>query len=151
VTDALFPSGPWTGFYTYANPQDRHRTDLLLEFAGGRMTGEGNDDVGRFVILGRYDDGTRECYWTKTYVGAHSVFYWGYREGKGIWGRWEIALDTHGGFHIWPRAVAEGEERSEQSSESADADRKESRSNHGRLLPRAKEPMPVQEEFFLSP
>src|SRR5258708_16717409 len=57
----------------------------------------------RSTIKGRYDSSSRECFWMKTYPGSHVVFYWGYREGKGIWGRWEIAMDCHGGFHIWPR------------------------------------------------
>ena len=28
---------------------------MHLTFANGNMTGEGNDDVGRFLIKGRYD------------------------------------------------------------------------------------------------
>jgi hypothetical protein len=73
------------------------------------MTGAGNDDVGRFTLRGRYDAANRECHWTKTYVGAHDVFYRGFREGKGIWGTWEITTLDHGGFHIWPRQAGEGE------------------------------------------
>jgi len=112
MSDELFPSGPWTGFYNYS-PGDRHRMDLHLTFATGVVGGEGNDDVGAFLIKGRYDSANRECHWTKTYVGAHDVFYRGFREGKGIWGTWEIELRNHGGFHIWPRAAGEGEESSE--------------------------------------
>jgi hypothetical protein len=83
--------------------------DLNLAFASGKVTGDGNDDVGRFVVKGRYDPGARECWWTKTYVGTHDVLYRGFREGKGIWGTWEIMPFTHGGFHIWPRQAGEGE------------------------------------------
>jgi hypothetical protein len=108
MSDELFPSGPWVGFYTY-QPHDRHRMDLHLVFGGGRMSGDGNDDVGRFLIRGRYDAASRECHWTKSYVGRHDVYYTGYREGKGIWGRWEINAFNHGGFHIWPRAAGEGD------------------------------------------
>ena len=52
----------------------------------------------------------RECHWTKTYLGSHEVFYRGFREGKGIWGTWEIGggLWGRGGFHIWPKAAGEG-------------------------------------------
>jgi hypothetical protein len=87
------------------------------------MTGDGVDDIGRFLIKGRYDAVSRECYWTKTYVGAHDVFYRGFREGKGIWGTWEIAAWSHGGFHIWPRQAGEGEGRAEAavSEEPVDA------------------------------
>jgi len=97
--------------------------ELGLSFAAGTMTGEGIDDIGKFVIKGRYDGASGECYWTKTYVGAHDVFYRGFREGKGIWGRWEIGVIAHGGFHIWPRGEepAEAQSESEKEAESVDA------------------------------
>jgi len=121
MDDSLFPSGPWTGFYNYV-PGDRHRMDLYLTFTAGRLTGDGNDDIGPFLIKGRYDAATRECYWTKTYLGAHDVFYRGFREGKGIWGTWEIKLLAHGGFHIWPRSAAEGTAEHEAAGETEPAD-----------------------------
>jgi hypothetical protein len=114
VDEPLFPSGPWTGFYNY-HPGDRHRMELALTFANGVMSGDGADDVGRFLIKGRYDAASRECYWTKSYVGAHDVFYRGFREGKGIWGTWEITIQDHGGFHIWPRGAG-GEEKVEAAA-----------------------------------
>jgi hypothetical protein len=97
VSDELFPSGPWTGFYQYG-PRDKHAMDLSLAFNHGRMAGDGGDDVGRFTIKGRYDSSSRECFWMKTYPGSHVVFYWGYREGKGIWGRWESPWTVTGVF-----------------------------------------------------
>jgi hypothetical protein len=106
MSESLFPSGPWTGFYNH-RPGDRHAMQLQLTFANGQMSGEGVDDVGRFRVKGRYDTASRECYWTKSYLGAHDVFYRGFREGKGIWGTWEITIQYHGGFHIWPRAAGE--------------------------------------------
>ena len=108
MTDSLYPSGPWTGFYNYG-PGDRRRMDLELTFENGLMSGTGSDDVGRFRIKGRYDAGAGECYWTKSYLGAHDVFYRGFREGKGIWGTWEITIRDHGGFHIWPRRAGASE------------------------------------------
>jgi hypothetical protein len=39
-------------------------------------------------------------------VGGHDVFYKGFREGKGIWGSWEVDEAT-GGFRIWPLASGE--------------------------------------------
>jgi hypothetical protein len=120
--DELFPSGPWTGFYNYG-PGERHRMDLHLTFANGGLSGDGNDDLGRFVVKGRYEFASRECHWTKTYIGAHDVFYRGFREGKGIWGTWEISLFAHGGFHIWPRGAQQGETdaHTEERSEPVDA------------------------------
>jgi hypothetical protein len=107
VSENLFPTGQWTGFYNYA-PQDKHRMDMHLTFARGGIAGEGNDDIGAFFIRGKYDAATRECHWTKTYPGSHDVFYRGFREGKGIWGTWEIDF-IRGGFHIWPRGEDTGD------------------------------------------
>ena len=76
--------------------------DLDLTFSNGNMTGIGCDNIGRFLIRGRYVLATQECYWTKSYIGAHDVFYRGFREGRGIWGLWEIGASARGGFHIWP-------------------------------------------------
>ncbi len=90
--------------------------DLVLTFANGQMSGDGRDDVGAFLIRGRYDAASGECYWTKSYIRAHDVFYRGFREGKGIWGTWEIKLWCRGGFHIWPRTSAEGETEAEQAA-----------------------------------
>ena len=109
MDDDLFPSGPWTGFYNYTGPEDRHRMDLHLTFAKGVMTGDGADDIGPFVIGGRYETSSRECWWTKTYPGSHQVSYHGFRDGNGIWGTWEIPPWSKGGFHIWPRQLGSGE------------------------------------------
>jgi hypothetical protein len=91
--------------------------DLHLDFSQGRIAGEGTDDIGPFSIKGKFDAATRECHWTKSYVGAHDVFYRGFREGKGIWGTWEITIQDHGGFHIWPRRAGEGDEAIETSQQ----------------------------------
>jgi hypothetical protein len=98
--------------------------DLELEFAGGNVTGDGIDDVGIFLIKGRYDAANRECHWTKTYSGRHDVFYRGFREGKGIWGTWEIGERFHGGFHIWPKGVSEVEEDVASAEVTAPADQR---------------------------
>jgi hypothetical protein len=115
VSAELYPSGPWVGFYNY-RPGERHRMQLHLTFANGTMSGDGNDDVGRFLIKGRYDSQSFECHWTKSYVGAHDVFYRGFREGKGIWGTWEIGILNHGGFHIWPKKAGDAELPTESGS-----------------------------------
>jgi hypothetical protein len=95
---------------------------LHLTFANGVMSGDGNDDIGRFLIKGRYDSQSAESHWTKSYVGSHDVFYRGFREGKGIWGTWEIGILNHGGFHIWPKQVGDlPPEDSEIAAESVEA------------------------------
>lgn len=121
MSTELYPSGLWVGFYNY-QPGDRHRMQLHLAFANGRMSGDGNDDIGRFLIKGGYDPHSLECHWTKSYVGAHDVFYRGFREGKGIWGTWEIGILNHGGFHIWPRQTGDGEADAEVNSSAEPVD-----------------------------
>jgi hypothetical protein len=96
-----FPSGEWTGYYVYSGSSRRHSMDLILEFRRGVISGEGTDDIGPFVIAGRYSESTLECSWAKTYVGRHTVKYTGFREGKGIWGTWDMP-SIKGGFQIWP-------------------------------------------------
>ena len=122
VSEDLFPSGPWIGFYNYRPGGERHWMELNLNFANGALNGDGKDDVGLFFIRGRYDAGKGECHWTKTYVGRHEVFYHGFREGKGLWGRWEIGILAHGGFHIWPRGAGESEALRESASKTEVAD-----------------------------
>ena len=53
MSEPLFPSGPWLGFYNYG-PGKRHRMDLRLSFGDGKMAGEGMDDVGQFLIKGAF-------------------------------------------------------------------------------------------------
>lgn len=123
MSDDLFPSGPWEGFYNYT-PRDKHHMELALEFRSGRITGEGRDDIGRFTIQGGYDAAALETWWTKSYSypSAHSVAYRGFREGKGIWGTWEIASQARGGFHIWPVGEGAGETHAEPEVVAAPAD-----------------------------
>ena len=70
-----------------------------------------DDWVGDFLFRGRYSVVDGKCYWNKHYIGKHDVYYDGYNEGKGIWGRWEISskytygAPLHGGFHIWPEGM----------------------------------------------
>ena len=110
MNEIQFPSGPWTGFYTYQSVGGKHAMDLTLAFAEGRITGDGTDAVGMFIIDGSYDAVGGECDWRKSYIGAHDVFYRGFREGKGIWGTWEIHREWRGGFQIWPLGEVEAEE-----------------------------------------
>ena len=75
--------------------------DLILAFSGGRLSGEGCDGIGAFTISGDYSEATMECNWLKTYVGRHSVSYLGCKDGKHIWGTWNLPK-IRGGFQIWP-------------------------------------------------
>ena len=95
--------------------------DLAMTFADHQVSGDGSDDIGQFVITGRFDEINGECYWTKAYIAGHDVYYRGFREGKGIWGLWELPTES-GGFHIWPLGEEEGERAYESAEEPARAE-----------------------------
>jgi hypothetical protein len=106
--DAEYPSGPWVGFYNYEPCGPRYGQEMDITFRKGRLAGEGLDSVGPFFLRGGYDREKQKVWWTKTYPGSHDVFYQGFREGKGIWGTWEIGIFARGGFRIWPKGLGSG-------------------------------------------
>jgi hypothetical protein len=117
-----FPTGPWTGFFLQYWLPGRQRTDLVLAWRAGVLTGSGQDRVGPYTVDGTYDPATGRCEWTKQYVGKHRVTYRGVNDGHGIWGVWEIRLlgglyVDRGGFHLWPAGtdVSEESDRTEQA------------------------------------
>jgi hypothetical protein len=107
--DSRFPSGAWTGFFLQPQLPGRHWMELDLRFRKGELHGDGRDWVGAFLFRGRYELESGKCWWSKQYIGRHSVSYQGYNEGKGIWGTWEWSRPSpwHGGFHIWPVAMGD--------------------------------------------
>jgi hypothetical protein len=109
--DDQFPTGPWRVFYTDPRERGHQRMDhLTLEFGTGRITGEGRDVVGPFVVDGRYEL-SGDCRLTKSYVGQHDVFYFGRKQGKAIVGVWELD-GLRGGFRVWPLGHGAGEDES---------------------------------------
>ena len=106
-TDPRFPSGPWVGFFLQKPHVGKQTMELRLVFQAGKMTGEGRDPIGDFLVNGQYHLADGKCSWTKKYVGKHEVLYQGYNEGKGIWGVWKIGDSQQGGFHIWPEGFGD--------------------------------------------
>jgi hypothetical protein len=109
-TDPRFPSGKWVGFFLDRRLPGKHQMEMVLTFAGGRLTGTGRDRVGKFTFTGSYDVADGKCEWVKQYAKAHAIAYRGFNEGKGIWGTWELPWQGHvftGGFHIWPEGMAD--------------------------------------------
>ena len=97
------PSGQWAGYYLYTPGGVPHGQVMRATFAGGRIEGDGDDDIGQFTVSGAYSVGSGVAAWTKTYLGAHSVEYKGYFERGAIWGVWRIiAPASSGGFKLWP-------------------------------------------------
>jgi hypothetical protein len=118
-TDPRFPSGPWTGFWLQRAMPGKHRMRLSLTFVDGRITGAGEDLVGKFSFSGSYDLKTGRCDMIKQYDGAHRLIYEGTNEGERmwLWGIWKMPHDQ-GGFHLWP----EGEEDPTEPRMKAEAD-----------------------------
>ncbi|QDT18143.1 hypothetical protein [Alienimonas californiensis] len=97
--DPRFPSGAWSGFF-------QQRTDRPtaqdMHFRGGRLTGAGADDCGRFTLSGTYDTARGVAEWSKSY-GRYSVQYRGFAEDGSLWGVWTLASGVdRGGFRLWP-------------------------------------------------
>jgi len=114
-TDERFPSGPWVGFWLQRPLVGRQwMRDLWLRFAQGRVNGGGVDCVGEFRFDGRYDLKTGRVMLIKQYLGAHTVQYDGRNENDGqwIWGVWRMReIGQSGGFHMWPKGVADPTQR----------------------------------------
>ena len=72
----------------------------------------------RSDLAGRFDGTNGECYWTQDLHRRHEVYYRGFREGKGIWGLWELPNES-GGFRIWPLGQGVGEQNYESAEEPA--------------------------------
>ncbi len=121
LDDTTFPSGPWLGYYTYGEARDRHRMDLDLRFRDGLVDGAGIDDIAPFRIRGHYDRDTLVVTWHKTYA-SHDVWYRGFREGRGIWGTWEIGSHSRGGFMIWPKGIGESHAEHAEAADDAPVD-----------------------------
>jgi hypothetical protein len=114
VSNALPPSGAWSGYYAYLNVQQLHRMKLQLMFSQeGAIDGDGIDDIGQFTIRGRFDIAKLQAQWTKTYLGRHSVEYDGVYDGRNILGTWSLPGGT-GSFRIWPGENPQGIESDEQ-------------------------------------
>jgi hypothetical protein len=113
MANELPPSGRWVGYYLYGDGGSRHRMELTLAFAGnGAIDGHGVDDIAPFVITGRLDVATNAAYWTKVYVGMHTVEYSGLYCRRAICGDWTLMGDS-GGFWIWPESETEWEQAAE--------------------------------------
>ena len=108
-TDDRFPSGEWTGFFLQPSYlSERATMELTLSFHKGLIRGEGKDFVGEFLMRGHYDLGSGDVSINKQYVGLYNVFYKGCAElDKGLWGVWSLDNSDHGGFHIWPKGMAD--------------------------------------------
>lgn len=103
-----FPSGEWEGHYLEGGRKGPMR--FQLDFADGKITGSGGDDIGPFSWKGTYDVKTMVVKMTKQYLGRHQVVYEGMADTNGIYGSWSIPPWSRGGFHIWPVAGEEEEQ-----------------------------------------
>ena len=114
----LFPSGEWEGFYTYSTGHGRQeQMEIVLNFTNGIITGGGADPVGSFEWTGNYDTRQETCTIIKQYHGEHSVYYTGFADENGIWGKWNIHISSTGHFHIWPKKKNDNEQQLAEQAE----------------------------------
>lgn len=88
-----------------------------LEFSNGSVAGRGSDSIGAFIWRGSYEEISGTVTMTKSYVGMHSVAYFGHGDENGIWGTWSIGPDFKGGFHIWISNGSQSENHAEDEVE----------------------------------
>jgi hypothetical protein len=105
-TDHRFPSGEWDGFWLQRGIfEGRQKMALALTFLGGKVSGDGEDVVGKFSMRGRYDLSNGKVVIHK-YYPQHHVLYEGWAElDKGIWGVWTVPGLGKDGFHLWPKGM----------------------------------------------
>jgi len=87
-SSSRFKSGRWTG--SYRQFEMDHPQLLEVGFEKGLMVGTGADQIGLFLIAGRYDEATATAEWLKHYIGRHTVLYSGRLSGTTLSGSWTI-------------------------------------------------------------
>jgi hypothetical protein len=88
IHNTPWTSGRWEGYFMQGGA--RHSQTLELAFAQGRMSGTGDDEIGKFLIFGEYDEDQNTGAWLKQYLGKHQVYYGGEMSNGRIRGRWFI-------------------------------------------------------------
>ncbi len=117
LSEMDFPSGPWTGFYNYGRSTRKHRMDLVLTLLITRLRRRKrrHRSIRSYRAVRRHK---RRMLLDEDLHRRTRVYYRGFREGKGIWGLWELPNES-GGFHIWPLGQGEGEQNYESAEEPA--------------------------------
>ena len=94
----------------------------LMFSPDGRILGEGIDDIAPFTIHGSFDGAANTASWTKSYLGAHSVEYRGFYDGRTICGNWTLVIAS-GSFWIWPRGMEADETLREHAEAPIEAEK----------------------------
>ncbi|CAC5424568.1 unnamed protein product [Mytilus coruscus] len=84
-------SGHWTGFYNQYG--DRHAFELDIAFEGDKVSGKGDDGIGKFSINGDWISSSGKIQFCKQYHGAHSVDYSGQLscDGRSMKGKYNVS------------------------------------------------------------
>jgi hypothetical protein len=107
----MYPSGRWRGYWEQVFWGRQTMRELVLNFANGRIDGQGVDIIGRFTFTGEYDQ-HGQVVLIKRYLGKHEVLYRGRYDGEGtIYGQWNIGEQWRGPFALSPENMqADAEE-----------------------------------------
>jgi sarcosine oxidase delta subunit len=80
------------GWWEQAGCGRQPMLDLMIQVAGGRITGSGDDMIGQFTFNGTLSE-TGHVAMIKQYIGQHKVYYVGSYDGEGtMWGHWRLAF-----------------------------------------------------------
>ncbi|XP_063406891.1 uncharacterized protein LOC134690774 [Mytilus trossulus] len=80
----------WTGFYNQND--NRHAFELDIAFKGDKVSGKGDDEIGKFSINGDWISSSGKIQFCKQYHGAHSVDYSGQlsSDGRSMKGKYNV-------------------------------------------------------------
>lgn len=96
------------GWWEQAGYGRQSMNGLVMDFADGGLTGNGEDVIGPFVMIGRMDG--EQIHIHKQYLGQHSIDYDGTTSGEGVYfGYWSSLGEVGGKWSIKVHAVADGE------------------------------------------
>ncbi|VDI48491.1 Hypothetical predicted protein [Mytilus galloprovincialis] len=84
-------SGHWTGFYNQNG--NRYAFELDIAFEGDKVSGEGDDGIGKFSINGDWISSSGKIQFCKQYHGKHSVDYSGQLscDGRSMKGKYNVS------------------------------------------------------------
>lgn len=98
-------TGQWTGHYVQYGSEFpmRFKNFYIMPVPQGYIKGEGEDEIGKFVIKGSFNNNATAVRFAKTYIGQHTIYYQGEFTGSSIEGFWAFDINSLGEstFKIW--------------------------------------------------
>eukprot|EP00808_Paulinella_micropora_P014537 g75808.t1 len=103
--DVMYPGGAVTGFCAQGDGQRYNMSLSDLKLRGGKIEGQGSDEIGRFTVNGSYSKDTKKFKFDKQYIGQHLVLYEGTISEQStqllMKGQWNIPPYSSGPFELY--------------------------------------------------